>query len=337
MIKNEAGTGPDGQQGEPTPSTYIRVARRAAELAVAAADEAMNAVCRSRSGNTARLEEVMHAAHKEACEAEQYGRWAERWEVDGVAEYVLARYAGHAVDAAIRAQAAAGVELTAAALRAELRRPLTVAERAERESARRREEAEQEAEERAVTGMDRDNRRRASMNRYFAEDYVPQLGWTAGHVRVLEAAETGRLYWRDGQVRLAVQPGVWVGGRRISRERTRALQAARFLAAVRQGDGTLVLVLSPMGRVALELARLHPAGLYETDRAAYEARYARVAKRGRSKEDTKAAARRLPPLDSSALRLYRRPVTLVEQEERAQRDAEHQWENEGGYCSVVET
>ncbi|WP_411153060.1 hypothetical protein [Streptomyces sp. A30] len=336
MIENDVGTGSGAQPGAPTPQICIRVARQAAELAVAAADEAMKAVCRSRSGNTTSLEDVMHAAHTEAREAEQYADWAEQWEADGVAAHALARYAARAVDAAVRAQTAAGLEATAAVLRAALQRRLTPEELAERESARRREEARRESEERAATGMDCDNRRLASMNAYFAEDFVPELGWTAGHVRVLEAAEAGRLYRRDGQVRRAPQPGVWSGGRRISRERTQALHAARFLAAVRGCDGTLVLIPSPMGQVALEFARLYPAGLYETDRAAYEARYARVAKRGRSREDTKAAARRLPLLNSSALRLYRRPVTLVEQEERAQREAETQWEGEGGYCFGVE-
>ncbi|WP_086810253.1 hypothetical protein [Streptomyces reticuliscabiei] len=336
MIENDVGIGSGAQPGEPTPQICIRVARQAAELAVDAADEAMNAVCRSRSSDPTRLEEVMHAAHKEACEAEQYANWAEQWEADGVAAYVLARYAARAVDAAVRAQTTAGLEVTAAVLRAALQRRLTPEEHADRERARRREEARCEAEERAATGMDWDNRRRASMNAYFAEDFVPQLGWSAGHVRVLEAAETGRLYRRDGQVRRAPQPGAWSGGRRVSRERTQALHAARFLAAVPRRDGTVVLIPSPMGQVALELARLYPAGLYETDRAAYEARYARVARRGRSREDTKAAARRLPLLVSSALRLYRRPVTLVEQEERAQREAETQWEDEGGYCFGVE-
>lgn len=336
MIENDVGISPAAPPGEPTPQTCVRAARRAAELAVAAADEATDAVCRSRSGNTTRLEEVMHDAHKDACEAEQYANWAEQWEADGVAPYVLARYATHAVDAAVRAQTTAGLEVTAAALHTELQRRLTPAEHAERESARRREEARREAEERAATGMDRDNRRRASMNAYFAEDFVPNLGWTAGHVRVLDAAETGRLYRRDGQVRRAPQPGAWSGGRRVSRERTQALHAARFLAGVPRRDGIVVLIPSPMGQVALELARLYPAGLHETDRAAYEARYARVARRGRSREDTKAAARRLPLLSSSALRLYRRPVTLVEQEERAQREAGTQWEDEGGSCFGVE-
>lgn len=330
MIETEA--------GESTPQTCLRVAREAAELAVAAADEAMNAVCRSRSGNTSRLEEVMHAAHREATEAEGYAARAQQWAADpNMPDSALHHCASGAVDHAVRAQDAAGVEVTAAALRTALERKLTPQEHAERESERRREEAEREADARAETGMDSDNRHLAVMNGYLAKDTVVALGWTAGHVRVLEAAETGRLYWRDGKARQAAEHGVWSGGRKVSRERTQDLHTARFLTAVRAADGTRVLVPTPMGQVALELARLHPAGLYESDKAAYEARFARVAKRHKRMDDKKAAARRLPAMESGAVRRYRRPVTLVEQEARAAREAAEQWEDEGGYCPGVET
>ncbi|WP_176743491.1 DUF6248 family natural product biosynthesis protein [Streptomyces agglomeratus] len=326
------------EAGEPTPQTCLQVARQAAELAVAAADEAMNAVCRSRSGNTARLEEVMHAAHREATEAEGHAARAQEWSADpNVPDSALRHCARGAVDHAVGAQAAAGVEVTAAALRTALERKLTPQEHAERESERRREEAEREAAERAATGMDADNRHLAAMNAYFAKDIVPALGWTAGHVRVLEAAETGRLYWRDGQARQAAAHGVWNGGRKVSRERTMDLRAAGYLAAVDAADGASVLAPTPSGQVALELARLHPAGLYESDKAAYEARYARVAKRHKRMDDKKAAARRLPALDSGTVRRYQRPVTLAEQEARAAREAADQWEDEGGYCPGVPT
>ncbi|MFI9214321.1 DUF6248 family natural product biosynthesis protein [Streptomyces sp. NPDC053253] len=332
-------------QGTPAPTTPAppgpeqlrRIARAAAELAVTAADHATEAVCHSRSGSTPHLEEVMHAAHAQACEAEKYAGWAAGWEAEGTAEYVLRRYVTSAVDAAVRAQSAAGVEVTAAALRSQLDQPPTASEHAARESQRRREEAQREAEERAATGMDEDNRDQARRNAYYAEGAVPELGWTAGHVRVLEAAETGRLYWRDKQARQAAQHGQWDGGRKISSERTRALYGARFLIGTRQDDGTRVLTLSPMGQVALELARLHPEGLYATDRDAYQARYNRVAKRHQRSDDKKAAAHRLPPLDGIAFRLYRRPVTLAEQELQAQRHAAEQWEDEGGYCPGVQT
>ncbi|MEV1085729.1 hypothetical protein AB0I98_47235 [Streptomyces sp. NPDC050211] len=319
--------------GDPSPRTCLQVARHAAILAVTAADDAMTAVCRSRSGAAARLEAVMHAAHKEAVEAEGYADRAERYADDrDMPGSALLYCAREAVDHAVRAQLAAGVETTAADLRAELERTLTAAEYAEQESARRREEAQQEAKERATTGMDRENRDRAAMNRHLAEGHVAELGWTAGHVRVMEAAETGRLYWRDGRARQAARHGVWGGGRRISRERTQALFAARFLVAVRQDDGTRVLAPSPMGQIALELARLHPAGLHASDQAAYESRFAQVRRRYKRRDDQKAAARCLPPLDSSAQRLYRRPVTLAEQEARAEREAADRWEDEGGHC-----
>ncbi|MEU6946592.1 DUF6248 family natural product biosynthesis protein [Streptomyces sp. NPDC046316] len=321
----------------PEPEQLLRIARAAAELAVAAADHATEAVCSSRSGSTPRLEEVMHTAHAHACEAEKYAGWAAGWQTDDTAEYVLRRYATRAVEAAVRAQTAAGVEVTAAALRSHLEEPPTASEHAARESQRRREEAQREAEERAATGMDEGNRDQARRNAYYAEDAVPELGWTAGHARVLEAAETGRLYWRDKQARQAAQHGQWEGGRKISGERTRALYGARFLIGARQDDGTRVLTLSPMGQVALELARLHPEGLYATDKDAYQARYDRVAKRHQRSDDKKAAAHRLPPLDSIAFRLYRRPVTLAEQELQAQREAAEQWEDEGGYCPGVQT
>ncbi|MGW2840624.1 hypothetical protein ACWCWD_22875 [Streptomyces sp. NPDC001493] len=273
----------------------------------------------------------MHAAHHEAVEAARHADRAEKYADDPeMPASALAYCAREAVHHAVLAQAAAGAETTAEDLRAELERKLTAAEYAERETKRRREEAEREAEERAATGMDADNRDRAVRNRYLAEGHVAELGWTAGHVRVLEAAESGRLYWRDGTARQAAQRGVWSGGRRVSRDRTEALFAARFLVAVRQDDGTPVLTPSPMGQVALELARLHPAGLHDNDRDAYESRFARVRRRHKRRDDQKAAARALPPLDSSARNLYRKPVTLNEQRARDERDAADRWEDEGG-------
>ncbi|MEV5774245.1 DUF6248 family natural product biosynthesis protein [Streptomyces antimycoticus] len=323
--------------GEPTPQTCLRVAREAAELAAAADDKALNAACRSSSRTEARREEVMHAVHREAVEAEGYAARAEQWAADPSMPDSALRYCvSGAVDHAVRAQEAAGVEATAAALRTELERRLTPEERAELESERRRDEAEREAAERAATGMDSANRHLAAMNVFLAESAVPLLGWSAGHVRVLEAAETGRLYWRDGQARQAAAHGAWSGGRKISRERTQDLRTAGFLTAVAAFDGARVLVPTPMGQVALELARLHPAGLYDSDKAAYEARYARVAKRHKRMDDKKAAARRLPALEHGVGR-YRRPVTLAEQEARAAREAAEQWEDEGGSCPGVET
>ncbi|MEU3961167.1 hypothetical protein AB0F42_15260 [Streptomyces buecherae] len=319
--------------GDPSTQTRLQVARRAATFAAIAADGAMIAACRSRSGATARLEAAMHAAHKEAVEAEGHADRAEQYADDPTMPSSAPLYSARAaIDHAVRAQSAAGAETTAEDLRAELERKLTAAEYTERETERRREEAEREAKERAATGMDADNRDQAVRNRYLAEGHVAELGWTAGHVRVLEAAESGRLYWRDGRVRQAARRGVWSGGRRISRDRTEALFAAWFLVAVRQDDGTRLLVPSPMGQVAVELARLPLAGLHDSDQAAYEARFARVRRRHKRRDDQKAAARMLPPLKSSAQKLYRKPVLLAEQQARAERDAAERWEGGGGCC-----
>ncbi|MCY0924244.1 hypothetical protein OS965_40140, partial [Streptomyces sp. H27-G5] len=68
----------------------------------------------------------------------------------------------------------------------------------------------------------------------------------------------------------------------------------------------------------------------------------RVASRHKRRDDKKAAGRRLPPLDSAAMRAYRRPVTLAEQEAAAQetaaqRAATEQWDNEGGHCPDMPT
>ncbi|MFF1906418.1 hypothetical protein [Kitasatospora sp. NPDC058218] len=300
--------------GDPSPQTCLQVAGEAALLAIIAADEAMTAVCRSRSGS-AHLEAAMHAAHQEATEAARHADHAEKYAVDPeMPTSALAYCARQAVHHALLAQVAAGVETTAAGLRAELDRVLTPAELAERESARRKEEAQREAEQQAATGMDRQNREQAASNQYLAQQYVAALGWTTGHLRVMEAAATGRLYWRGGRARLAARHGEWTGGRRISQERTQALLAAKFLTAAQQSDGTRVLTPSPMGHVTLELARLHQDGLHSTDQAAYEARFARVRRRHKRRDDQKAAARRLPPLDPSAQKLYRKTVTIAEQQ-----------------------
>ncbi|MGW7292874.1 hypothetical protein ACWGIB_10865 [Streptomyces xiamenensis] len=291
----------------------------------------MAAARNGRPGAAARLESVMHAAHREAVEAERHADRAQQYAEDAdMPSSALLYCAREAVGHAVRAQLTAGVETTAAGLRGELERTLTAAEYIERERARRREEAEREAQQRAATGMDSENRDQSARNRYFAEKHVAELGWTPGHVRVLEAAESGRLYWRGGRARQAAHHGRWNGGRRISHERTQALFAARFLAAVRQDSDTHVLIPSPMGQVALELARLHPAGLHASDRAAYEFRLAQVRRRYKRRDDQKAAARRLPPLDSIPQRRYRKPVTLTEQHERAEREAAERWEDEGG-------
>ncbi|GHA47752.1 hypothetical protein GCM10010329_82710 [Streptomyces spiroverticillatus] len=320
------------------PPVYVRVAQEAAELAVEAADSAMFAACRAAGRTAAMLESRMHTAHQHACDAQKWARWAASWQQDGVTVFTLANYAARAVTAAVHAQHAAHVEITAEVLHTQLERPLTAAERAEKDREARREEAEEEARERAATGMDAENRHTDLMNRFYAEHHVPRLGWTAGHVRVLEAAGSGRLYWKDHTARQARTHGMWEGGRRISRERVKALFASRFLCwAAPPAGGARVLALTPSGRTALALARLFPQGLFPDDQTAYLARYARAARRWMTSDDKKDAARRLPPLGRSALRAYRPPVTLAEQQARAEQQAADQWEDEGGYCPGVLT
>lgn len=79
MSDNACAAYPAVLSGEPSPQTCLQVARQAAILAVTvtATDDAMTAVCRSRSSAAARLEAVMHAAHKEAIEAEGHADRAE--------------------------------------------------------------------------------------------------------------------------------------------------------------------------------------------------------------------------------------------------------------------
>ncbi|MER5951192.1 DUF6248 family natural product biosynthesis protein [Streptomyces sp. NPDC001904] len=323
------------------PDTYVRLAHQAAAAAVAAADSAMEAACRTPSDPTSgagRLEEAMHAAHAHACEAERFALWTAQWDADETHLSVLANYTARAIDAAVRAQESAGSRgADARELRALMRRPLSAEERAERERAARRQEAADEEAARSATGMDSDNRRQAELNRFLAEETVAGLGWTPGHVRVLEAAAAGGLYWHSGQARCSPVPGTRTGGRKVSRERTEALFAMRFLSARRHKDGSRSLTLSPMGCIALKLARLQPQGLFADECSAYAARYARAARSWMSGEEKKSAGRRLVPLDRIALRLYRQPVTLVEQEQQVLRDASQQWEDEGGLCPGVQT
>lgn len=135
----------------------------------------------------------MYAAHKEAVEAEQNADRAERYADDlAMPSGAPLRRARDTVDHAVRAQTAAGVETTAADARVELERQPTPAEYVEQESTRRHQEAEREVEERAATGMARENRDRAANNQYLAERHATELGGTVGHAGVLEAAACGQ-------------------------------------------------------------------------------------------------------------------------------------------------
>ncbi|MEV0778889.1 hypothetical protein [Streptomyces sp. NPDC050428] len=320
------GTAPCAEPEEPAASTLVQVARRAAVLAVEAADTAMEAVCRSRKGNTGPLEEVMRAAHEAATEAERYAGLAAQDAALGQ-ERALRGFAARAIECARRAQDVAGVEGTAAALAGLVERKLTAAEQAAAERAAREQAAVIEAEMRAETGRDEENRLRLVLARLTAEEEVPKLGWSSGMVSLMEQAAAGLLRSRDG--------AVWNGRRRVSRERTLMLARAGFLAGADDRDRPVGV--TPAGEVALHLARLHPVGIHADDRAAYDARLAASRRRGRSSDDTKAAARRLPALGLRVVRRFVRPVTLAEQEARARQEAADTWEDEGGHCPGVQT
>ncbi|MEU2086844.1 DUF6884 domain-containing protein [Streptomyces albus] len=318
-----APTAHEEEPGVPTTPTCLQLAERAAALAVQAADAAMHAVARSRGRDTSRLDAVMLAAHEAANDAERYARMAAEDAAAGQARTVRA-FAARAVTCAVDAQRAAGVEESAAELSALLERQRTAAEQEEAERERREWDARIEAELRAETGMDAENRVRLELATLTAAEKVPALGWSVGMVRAMEVAEAGRLVRRDGFA--------WDGRRKVARHRVLALANAGFLAIGRGADRRITPTL--MGSLALYLARLAPEHVHPDDKSAYEARMAAVGRRrGMSKEDRKRAARRLPPLDPHLVRRFVRPVTLAEQEALAAREAEaaeQVWEDEGG-------
>lgn len=313
---------------------FAHVAHQAAQLAVQAADEAMHAAARASVDRAARLEERMHAAHAEATEAERHAHSAAQSAQDGQTETVrgLAR---RAVCRAVSAQQKAGVECSAHGLLPRLERAFSAAERRDAERAEREQAAQIEAEMRAATGMDEENRIRMYVAQATAGDAVPELGWSAGMLRAMTVAEEGRLYRRDGFTWRARTPGVWEGGRKVAKERVRMLADAGFLAVGRGTDPQVTL--TPMGAVALYLARLHPQGIHADDRAARLARWEAARRPGRNKEDTEDAARRLPRLDRHTLRLFVRPVTLAEQAKRETEAAVRAWEDDGGPVPGVPT
>ncbi|MEU1827175.1 hypothetical protein ABZ502_32705 [Streptomyces abikoensis] len=307
---------------------FAEVAQRAVTLASEAADAAELAVCRSRARDTERLDEAMFAAHAEFVSAEQYARWVVQ-DAGTVTASTLRNYTTRAIEAAERAQQAAGLACTASQLAELIAEPWTqaMAEEQARQERERREEAEQyEAGERDRTGMDADNRHRLTMARYLAQDEVPKLGWSKAMVSVMEQAAGGQLYRKDGFT--------WNGRRRVKKERVLMLVQAGYLSIGRGQDQRILM--TPMGDTALFLARLHPEGIHPDDRTAYEARFAVARRLRRNKEDTKSMARRLPRLNAWTLRRCVRPVTIAEQQARAAEIAEQTWADEGGAIPGVE-
>lgn len=319
--------------GQSGPLTVSHIAKQAAEQATRAADAAMRAAARSTAANSARRDDIMFAAHQAATDAERYARMAAEEEQAG--NHATGRnLTARAVASAVQAQRAAGVPCTAEALAALIERRRTEAEIREAERERRERAAAYEAEMRAATGMDADNRLRQEIVRSTARDEVPKLGWSRGMVRAMEIALAGRLYRRDGFAWASGSPGQFTGGRRVARERVLMLANAGFLAIGRGADRAITA--TPMGEVALYLAHLHPEGVHADDKSAQEARLVASRKRGRSRDEVKAAAKRLPPLERYVLRTFKRPETLAAQSAKAAVEAEQIWETDGGALAPCE-
>ncbi|MFE3631554.1 hypothetical protein [Streptomyces goshikiensis] len=307
---------------------FVDVAERAVRLASTAADAAERAAARSRGRDTAKRDEAMWAAHYAFKETQKYAKWAEE-DAGTVTASTLRNYVNSAIDAAERAQLAAGKSSTTAELRDLIAEPWTQAradEEARREQERREWEAQYEAEERERTGLDADNRIRLIIVRDVAAEQVPNLGWSQGMVSVMKQAATGQMYYRDGSV--------WNGRRRVSRERTLMLARAGFVSIGPKPDRRIGV--TPMGDTALYLVGLHPDGIHPDDKAAYEARYVVARRLRRNKEDTKTLARQLPRIDQWTQRRCARPVTLVEQDRQAAELAEQTWADEGGAIPDVD-
>ncbi|MCX5207715.1 hypothetical protein OG897_40750 [Streptomyces sp. NBC_00237] len=116
---------------------------------------------------------------------------------------------------------------------------------------------------------------------YRAQDYVPALGWATAHVRVLEAAESGRLRMLGPRQFVALTGAG--GARPVKADRVRALYAGGFLVRGKvrgTGDGRwAVLMPSHAGREALALCLMLPTAVHASERDAYAARLASVAGR----------------------------------------------------------
>ncbi|MFE1189930.1 hypothetical protein [[Kitasatospora] papulosa] len=279
----------------------------------------MRAAARSTAANSARLDTIMFEAHRAATDAERYARLAAEEERAGNPA-TGRNFTALAIARAVDAQRTAGVPCTAKALAALIERRRTEAEIQKEARAEREREAAYEAEQRATTGMDADNRVRLWVAKSTAQQEVPSWGWSRGMLRAMEVAQAGKLYRRDGYAWQSRDPGQFTGGRKVARERVLMLANAGFLAVGREADRAITL--TPMGETALYLARLHPDGLHPDDRTAHQARLAAGRRRGASREEVKGAARRLRPLDRHFLRSFKRPVTLAEQNARAAMVAE---------------
>ncbi|WP_162603885.1 DNA cytosine methyltransferase [Streptomyces sp. CS014] len=134
----------------------------------------------------------------------------------------------------------------------------------------------------------------AIMARREAARAVPGLYWTVAMAAAVQQAADGHLYTPDGGATFRYTPVPGRTGRKVLADRIRRLTEAGYLALDLEAGKVNA---TADGRKALALAGLHPDGLYETDRAAYDAHYAALGRRkGIRNDDRKAKAAAVPPL-----------------------------------------
>ncbi|MFB7836047.1 toprim domain-containing protein [Streptomyces sp. NPDC056056] len=159
---------------------------------------------------------------------------------------------------------------------------------------------EVETQLRADTGMDEPNRERLQRAKDKASDVVPGMGWSQALLDVMKLAAAGRLTTGDDGLFRQQSEGSGAG-RRVSTQRVQLLLEAGFLAMPPEASAVRSIRPTAQGEQALFLAALHPEGIYPDDGTAFEARLKAVRRPWHNKEDSKSAARRLPPLDKWAM------------------------------------
>ncbi|WP_440580998.1 toprim domain-containing protein [Streptomyces sp. PT19] len=315
--KQVLGQAPEDLGHEGHIAALMDVADQAFQYADEAANGAELAAARASTRNEEHLDAVMHAAHTHWLVAERHHSEAREACANGLKSR-LEYHASEVISAAVETQRAAGVATTADALRDVLERLKPATERAWQAELRERLQAEVNRELTAVTRMDAANRDRLLGTQWRAEMAVPELGWWPALASDMAHAHQGRLWldesgtprllkWNDGA-------GL-VPGRKVDAARVAMLRAAGFLTTGTEGETSVLLRPSDMGREALYLATLYPEGLHEDARAAYEARYEQARRSWMSSDERKSAARRLPPLDRHAMRAVREKPVLLQDDQ----------------------
>ncbi|WP_331726317.1 DUF3560 domain-containing protein [Streptomyces sp. NBC_00470] len=291
----------------------VDIADRAERCALEAAEAAERAASRSPAQQAQRLEDRMHAVHAEAMEAAQYAKLASEATANAE-ERQVSYFAGSAVDKAELAQLTARVNVTAAALREELKALTQDDNQAHHEEWIAQLLAEAEAALTRVTGMDEASRDRLALDRYKAEEAVPELGWWPAIAKDLTHAQQGRL-WLDGQGQPRLLPkGTDVTsatGRPVRAQRIALLRDAGYLKTGTDRETETLLHPTAMGRKALYLVTLYPEGLHANEQTAHEARAQKSRRSWMNNEERRNAARRLPPLEGLARKSTAPPMLLA--------------------------